>query len=91
MTQSSHTPRIRYRRAIPLWERIISWPGDKIAGLQEDWALKDWDKIERNLSSKKYHMFERKIKDRPGSSNAHLQVLGGIPPAWALEFPGNLL
>ncbi|CAG8645360.1 10004_t:CDS:2 [Acaulospora morrowiae] len=144
MAQSSNISRARYRRTVPLWERITSWPSDKLVELQEDWALKDWDKIEHNLSlplsiflnglsiflrlglhptrsslafwarilqwfewslfllsivntmyvyssSKKYHLFEREIKDRPNSPNAHLQLLGGIPPSWALGFPGNIL
>ncbi|CAG8683798.1 15485_t:CDS:2, partial [Dentiscutata heterogama] len=45
--------RNRHRRVIrraPLWERITSWPGNKLAELQEDWALNDWDSIYKKLS-----------------------------------------
>ncbi|CAG8433263.1 4145_t:CDS:2 [Diversispora eburnea] len=150
---TSNIPRSRYRRTVPLWERIKSWPGDKLTEIQENWALKDWDAIEHSLSwpvsiclngmsvflrlgsgfddttkydpsfqptrsslffklqyfeyslllisiinamyvymsAKKYHMFEHDIKNRPNSSNVHLQELGGIPPPWATGFLGNMI
>ncbi|CAG8468882.1 45592_t:CDS:2, partial [Gigaspora margarita] len=45
--------RNRHRRVIrrvPLWERITSWPSNKLTEIQEDWALNDWDSIYKKLS-----------------------------------------
>ncbi|RIB02145.1 hypothetical protein C2G38_2125922 [Gigaspora rosea] len=45
--------RNRHRRVIrraSLWERITSWPSNKLTEIQEDWALNDWDSIYKKLS-----------------------------------------